>query len=143
MLKKSAKYLFILLLLLFLGSCAENIVESTTSIDENLDDIAVAPKFSEIQSNIFNQSCAFSGCHVSGSVSPDLSGNSYSNIVNKPSSTGIDYIEPNNPSNSYLLQKILGNSGINGSRMPLSTSPLSQLQIDALTEWINDGAKNN
>lgn len=137
------KYILTITVITFLISCVDQIVESTSSIDEEKEIVIVAPNFSEIQSNIFNQSCAFSGCHVSGSVSPDLSGNTHSNIYNKQSSTGMDYIEPNDPSNSYLLQKVLGASGISGSRMPISVSTLTQTQIDAITDWINDGAKNN
>lgn len=132
----------ILSLLLLLTYCGDNITESTPSIDEN-EALDVAPTFSEIQSNVFNKSCAFSGCHASGSVNPDLSGNAHANIVSKTSSTGMDYIKPNDPTNSYLLQKIIGSSSISGSRMPQGSSPLSQGTIDSITEWINNGAKNN
>lgn len=135
--------LSLLIITFLLASCADQIVESTDSIDEGNEEIMVVAKFSDIQENIFNQSCAFSGCHVGGSVSPDLSGNSFSKIVNQRSSAGIDYIEPNDPGNSYLLQKIIGSNSINGSRMPLSSAPLSQSQIDVVTEWINSGAPNN
>ncbi len=120
-----------------------NIVESTPSIDEKDEPKIESATFTNIQSDIFNQSCAFSGCHASGSVNPNLSGTSYEIIVNKKSSTGMDYIKPNDPDNSYLLQKIIGSNGIHGSRMPLNSSPLSQDKIDIITEWINDGAKNN
>jgi hypothetical protein len=135
-------FLSILLPIIFI-SCSESIVESTRSIDEDETPIDVVSKFSDIQNSVFNQSCAFSGCHSSGSVNPDLSGSAYSNIVNKQSSVGLDYIEPNDPDNSYLLQKIIGSSSISGSRMPLNNPPLSQSQIDSIIEWINDGAKNN
>jgi hypothetical protein len=137
-------YSFLLLLLsLVIISCADSITESTPSIDEVNDDNNVAPTFSDIQNNIFNQSCAFSGCHVSGAVNPNLSSNSHSNIVNKQSSTGMLLIKPNDPDNSYLLLKMIGSSGIQGSRMPLNSSPLSQDKIEALTEWINNGAPND
>ena len=104
--------------------CSESIVESVSSIDENNGAEDIAPTFTEIKSDIFNQSCAFSGCHVSGSVNPVLSDNSYNNIVNKVSSTGMNYITPNDPANSYLLLKIQGSSGISGSRMPLNASAI-------------------
>lgn len=135
------KYNFLMLIFL-LSACAENIVESTTSIDEKLNQEPLSTTFAEIQSNVFNKSCALSGCHVSGVVSPDLSDNAYTRIVHKPSSGGLNYIEPNNPEQSYLLKKIIG-QGISGSRMPLSSAPLSQSVIDSITIWINDGAKNN
>ncbi len=141
-LKFSANYLLLMLFTMF-GGCAESITESTPSIDEENKIVDVAPTFNDIQKSIFDQSCAFSGCHVSGSVNPDLSGNSYSKIVNQISSTGMLLIKPNDPDTSYLLQKILGSNSINGSRMPLNNPPLSQEKIDALTEWINKGAPND
>jgi len=143
MFKMLIRFILGFVLLLFLTFCSDSIVESTPSIDEDTDPIEVAPTFSEIQNNIFNQSCAFSGCHISGSINPNLSANSYSNIVNKQSSKGMNYIEPNDPDNSYLLQKVLGSSVISGSRMPLNSSSISQEKIDALIEWINNGAKND
>lgn len=143
MVKVLTRYIITSLFIVIIISCSDSIIESTPSIDEEQKVIVLAPKFSEIQSNIFNQSCAFSGCHVSNSVAPDLSESSYSNIVNKLSSTGESYIKPNSPNESYLLQKILGSNGINGSRMPINSSALSQEKIDALTNWINDGAQNN
>lgn len=123
-------------------SCGDSIVESTPSIDEKINQAPVATTFNQIQSNVFDKSCALSGCHVSGVVSPDLSNNSYSNIVGQPSSSGLNYIEPNNPAQSYLLNKIIG-QGISGSRMPISASPLSQSVVDSIITWINNGAKNN
>lgn len=141
--KRIIKNILQLSLVLIFTNCADQIVESTASIDEKEDPQIVSATFTNIQNDILNKSCAFSGCHVSGSVNPNLSGNSYSNIVNKQSSTGMNYIKPNDPTNSYLLKKLIGSSGINGSRMPLNSSPLSQDKIDIITEWINDGAKNN
>ena len=143
MFRKNTYLPLLLIISLILISCADSITESTPSIDEVNNDNNVSPTFSDIQNNIFNQSCAFSGCHVSGAVNPNLSGNSHSNIVNKQSSTGIFLIKPNDPENSYLLQKIIGSDGIQGSRMPLNSSPLSQDKIDALIEWINNGAPND
>lgn len=134
---------FITVTTIIITGCSDSIVESAASIDENREIEDIAPTFTEIQSDIFNQSCAFSGCHVSGSVNPDLSGNSHNNIVNKVSSTGMNYITPNDPANSYLLQKIQGSSGISGLRMPLNASPIPQNNIDAVIQWINDGAQNN
>lgn len=143
MLKIVYKYVLALFLIVFLSYCSDSIVESTPSIDENNEQIIVTPTFTDIQNNIFNKSCAFSGCHTAGSVNPDLSGNSHQNIVNKQSSTGMEYIKPNDADNSYLLHKVLGSNIINGSRMPLGNPPLSQANVDAIMEWINDDAKNN
>ena len=141
--KLGLKYIVLVFFSIGLTFCSDSIVESTPSIDEKVEPKIESATFTSIQTEILNKSCAFSGCHVSGSVNPNLSGNSYSILVNKKSSTGMDYIKPNDPNNSYLLQKLLGSSVINGSRMPLNSSPLSQEKINVITEWINDGAKNN
>ena len=141
--KLGLKFIALAIFSIGLTFCSDSIVESTPSIDEKVEPIIEFATFTSIQEEILNKSCAFSGCHVSGSVNPNLSGNSYVNIVSKKSSTGMDYIKPNDPNNSYLLQKIIGSSGINGSRMPRNSSPLSQEKINVITEWINDGAKNN
>lgn len=143
MTKLRIKNFALAILAIGLTFCADSIVESTPSIDEKDEPKIESATFTSIQEEIINKSCAFSGCHVSGSVSPNLADNSYTNIVSKKSSTGMDYIKPNDPNNSYLLLKILGSSGINGSRMPLNSSPLSQEKINVITEWINNGAKNN
>jgi len=138
------KFSFYIIFILFLVSgCSDSIVESVSSIDENNEIMDITPIFTNIQNEIFDQSCALSGCHVSGGVSPDLSGNSYNNIVNRISSTGVNYITPNDPDNSYLLLKMIGSNGISGSRMPLNASPIPQNQIDTVIEWINDGAPDN
>lgn len=126
---------------IFISGCAESIIESTESIDQqNNEDIAAT--FTDIQTNILDKSCGFSDCH-GGAVSPNLSENSYANIVNKASSTGMNYITPNDPDNSYLLQKVMSSGNFQGSLMPISNPQLSQTQIDALIEWINAGAQNN
>jgi hypothetical protein len=138
-----SKILILLPFLLIFTYCSDNIVESVPSIDENDEQTSILPKFSEIQEKIFTPSCATSGCHSSGGVNPVLAGNSYQNIVNKQSSAGIDYIEPNDPDNSYLIRKILGSDGISGSRMPLNRSPLSETETDAIINWVEDGAENN
>ena len=137
------RYLVLLPLVLIFAYCSDNIVESVPSIDENDEQATILPKFSEIQEKIFTPSCATAGCHSSGGVSPILSENSYQNIVNRPSSAGIDYIEPNDPDNSYLIRKILGSDGIFGSRMPLNRSPLSQTEIETIILWVEEGAENN
>ncbi|MEE9431562.1 MAG: hypothetical protein V3V16_11005 [Melioribacteraceae bacterium] len=131
-----------LFFIFLISSCSESIVETTPTIDETDFQNPISTTFASIQTNVLNKSCALSGCHVSGIVAPDLAGNAYNRIVNKAGSTGLNYIEPNNPENSYLLKKIIGQN-ISGSRMPRGASPLSQSVVDSISSWINDGAKNN
>ena len=136
------KILFIFSIITFFGGCADHIIESAPSIDEQNNEDLLASTFSEIQTNVFNKSCALGACH-GGVVMPDLSANSYSRIVNKPSSMGMDYVEPNDPNNSYLFLKITGDSSISGERMPRNSSALSQSTIDSIRKWIENGAQNN
>ena len=104
--------------------------------------------FAQIQTDIFNPSCALSGCH-SGSSSPeglDLdAGASYDNIVNVPATqdSNKDRIEPGDPDASYLINKVRGDAGISGARMPPSGGGLSGAKIGMLEKWVEAGAKNN
>jgi len=70
--------------------------------------LAIGLDIDDVQTQVFSPSCALSGCH-NGTRSPNLSaGLSFSQIVNVSSSQSLDYIEPNNPDNSYLIRKIEG-----------------------------------
>ena len=114
---------------------------------------AAAPSVSleQVQSQIFTPIC--SGCHSgNGAGLPGVmnltAGNSFANIVNKPSleQSNLDRIKPNDPTNSYLVQKVKGSPGISGSRMPLGcsgSSCLSDAQINLIVQWVSEGAPNN
>jgi len=104
--------------------------------------------FTAVQQQIFNQSCAFSGCHGGSSPAEGMdlrSGAAYTNIVNVRSSqrSSLDRIEPSDPDDSYLYLKVIGDSSIDGVRMPRGGSPLSQDLIDLLRDWIERGAPND
>jgi hypothetical protein len=94
---------------------------------------------------IFNNEC---GCHTGGSMSGGLSlsaGVSYANIVNEPSDDvpGMDRIEPNSPSNSYLWRKLQNThiaAGGSGVAMPQGSFPLDTVDLDTIEDWINEGA---
>jgi PKD repeat protein len=104
--------------------------------------------FTAVQQQIFNGSCAFSGCHGGSSPAEGMSlasGDSYGDIVNVRSSqmSSLDRIEPSDPNNSYLYLKVTGDSSITGSRMPRGGAPLNQDLIDLLRDWIERGAPND
>lgn len=108
----------------------------------------MAATFSRVQNEIFNPSCATSGCHSSGSASAGLSlaeGQAYGNIVNVPSTQqgSKDRIEPGDADNSYLYLKVIGDGSIDGVQMPRFRTPLSQDLQDLLKDWIEAGAENN
>lgn len=107
----------------------------------------------QLQTQIFTPICSV--CHTGGgtglpSVQNLTAGHTFANIVNVPSieQPTLLRIKPNDPTNSYLLQKIEGAPGISGSRMPLgcgsSANPcLDQATIDLVKTWISQGALNN
>jgi uncharacterized protein (TIGR03118 family) len=108
---------------------------------------------SQLQAQIFTPIC--SGCHSGfGTSLPGVqnltAGNTFSNVVNVASieQPALKRIAPNDPTNSYLIQKIEGAAGITGSRMPFgcgsSSDPcLDQATIDLVISWANQGALNN
>ncbi len=100
--------------------------------------------FSEIQANVFTPSCATSGCHQGAGAPQGLrldETNSYGLLVNVASSEvpSIMRVAPNDPDNSYLVQKLEGTASV-GSQMPLGGAPLEQATIDVIRQWISDGA---
>lgn len=104
--------------------------------------------FSRVQDEIFNPSCALSGCHSAGSAAQGLvlaEGQAYNNIVNVPSTEqpSRDLVEPGDPGSSYLYLKIIGDPSISGVRMPRFGTPLSQALQNLVRDWIADGAPNN
>ncbi len=104
--------------------------------------------FTRVQNQVFNASCAFSGCHGGSSPAQGLNlsaGQSYNMIVNVASAQqpSKDRIEPNNPDSSYLYLKIIGDPSITGGRMPRGAPPLSQELMDLVRDWIERGAPND
>lgn len=103
------------------------------------------PTLGSVQTDIFNTSCAVSGCHR-GSNAPlglDLSaGNAHENLVNVPSEEMPELlrVDPGDPDDSYLVMKIEGAPNIAGGRMPLGRPPLSDEQIERIRAWIEAGA---
>ena len=103
---------------------------------------------SRIQTRIFDTNCALSGCHAGANPQQgmDLSaGQAFSNIVNVPSREvpALMRVAPGDPENSYLLQKVRGDAGIVGARMPLGRAPLSAEDIELIRKWIEGGAQDD
>lgn len=110
--------------------------------------------FSTIQTHVFNVSCALNSCHNSnGTESEGLAlnaGVSYADTVGVPSqqqfngtTTLMRVSTDGNPNASYLYLKVIGAAGIEGVRMPDTGQDLCEDKIDALAQWITDGALNN
>ena len=103
----------------------------------------VTADFQSIQENVFTPIC--SPCH-SGATAPEGetldAAHSYNSIVGVPSTEvpTLDRIKPGDPDNSYLVQKIEGAPGIIGAQMPYHETPLPQSTINAIRQWVTDGA---
>ena len=106
----------------------------------------------QLQTQIFTPIC--SGCHTGvGTTLPGVqnltAGHTFANIVGVASveKPTLLRIKPNDPTNSYLIQKIEGAAGISGARMPFgcpTTQPcLDQATIDQVKAWVSQGALNN
>ncbi|MEM6292555.1 MAG: hypothetical protein AAGA54_14870 [Myxococcota bacterium] len=96
---------------------------------------------------IFDQSCAFAGCHSTNSPAAglDLSpGKSRAALLDIASEQNPDVplVTAVNPTNSYLMVKVTG-AGVSGQRMPLNGDPLSESQLEVLRTWIIQGAPDN
>ena len=91
-----------------------------------------------VQSQVFDSSCATSGCH-NGAAFPNLSsGVAFDAIVSVSSNQSSKLlIAPGNISGSYLIDKIEG-TGI-GNPMPIGGS-LTTEQRDLVKNWVSEGA---
>ena len=97
-----------------------------------------------IQAAVFTPSCATAGCHTGEDPPQELrldEGFSFDNLVDVPSNEVPELlrVEPGNPDDSYLVQKIEGTAA-EGARMPLGAPPLDQGLIDDIREWITNDA---
>jgi hypothetical protein len=92
---------------------------------------------------IFSENCVT--CHAGGGAPEGLRldvQNSYSNLVNVNSRQvpSLERVEPNDPNNSYLVQKLEGTAAV-GDQMPRGQPPLPAAQINLIREWISAGAE--
>jgi len=102
-----------------------------------------------IYTNIFQPSCALSGCHVTGNRPPNLLGTDvYANIIdgavvnNQAAAAGLLLVQPFSPDSSFLYQKmIFADSEFKfGAPMPLGGVTVEANKIEFLRQWIAAGA---
>ncbi len=102
------------------------------------------PTLASIQVKVFETSCGVSGCHVQGTAAfglrLDTLTMSSANLINVDSgqSPSILRVEPFDPDNSYLIQKLEGTGS--ADRMPLGRNPLDPDVIAVVRQWIANGA---
>ena len=108
------------------------------------------PSLAEIQMNIFDQKCGIEPCHTPTGIGPmplHTTEVSFASLVNIDSQQvpELKRVEPENPNDSYLVWKILGEDpdgegAIVGVRMPFGGQMLPPEEIDDITQWILNGA---
>lgn len=100
--------------------------------------------FSQDIAPIFNGNCAVSGCHDSGTAQNGVNLSSHSSaLASVGAQYGTEVIEPGDPANSPIVDKISNDNPQFGERMPLNRGALNQAAIDSIVAWIEDGAPNN
>jgi hypothetical protein len=106
----------------------------------------VTADFQSIQANVFTPICSV--CHIGASAPEGLqldAAHSYNLLVGVPSNEqpNLLRVKPGDPDSSYMVHKIEGPSaGITGGQMPLGETPLPQATIDAIRQWVTNGAPN-
>src|SRR5580658_7678103 len=105
----------------------------------------ITADFESIQENVFTPICSV--CHIGASAPLGLqldAAHSYNLLVGVPSTEqpNLLRVKPGDPDDSYMVHKIEGLPGITGGQMPLGETPLPQATIDAIRQWITNGAPN-
>jgi mono/diheme cytochrome c family protein len=119
------------------AGCAD---DSTTGPDGSPSSVVFPTDSVSYQAHVqplFNQACAFSGCHgAGGNTQSRLELDSYQGTLFSVPSVVI----PQLPDQSELVLRIEGRIG---QRMPINRNPLNQNQIQGIRKWIQEGARNN
>lgn len=141
MLKKIFSLLACLTLFVIISSCSEDtpVAPNETSIQ------TPAAKLSDIQTKVFNVTCALSGCHGSTNTQAGLlltQGNSFSELINVQGEAFPNFkrVVPDSSSQSLLVKLIKGELS---PRMPKDRDALPPAVIDSIIKWIDTGALNN
>lgn len=140
------------LLTAFLAACGGS--ESPTGPSDNGDGngsggdtrtIKANPSFSaDIQEILTRKGCTAGNCHGAGSGGLTLGSNASTNhntLTSTNSTTGERYVIANDANNSYIVKKVEGRGA--GARMPSTGTPLDNIDLTNLKNWINTGAPNN
>jgi hypothetical protein len=110
--------------------------------------VGVQTNLQSIQDRVFAPTCSVSGCHSGGGSTLPTSMNLTSAAASFTSLVGVASVEvpalqrvnAGNPSDSYLIRKLEGGPNIVGERMPRLGPYLDQATVDAIRQWISNGA---
>lgn len=130
------------------GACGNVCAPGQTCAAGTCTCAAASVSFSAVVQPILTASCATNGCHKGAAAQADLNlsaGNAYQAIVNVPAtqcSDGRMRVLPGQPSESYLMDKILNVDVCFGTQMPKQSS-LPAAEVEAISNWICAGALDN
>lgn len=136
-----------LLLVVALAACSagsgEGLDDSGRPVGEGGGGAPAPGSYAWIQAQVFDLRCV--GCHAGANAPLGLrldATSSYGLLVGVPSVQvpALLRVEPGNPDDSYLIQKLEGTAAA-GGRMPLSGPPVPADDILAIRQWIIDGAQ--
>ena len=118
---------------MFFTSCGEK--EDTSMTQTNI------PTFTELESDVFGVSCAFSSCHGSGTGGLLLNGeDDFERLVGIESTVlaGEILVVAGDSSASYLIKKMRGSDDVFGDIMP--PGGLDEEIVQSVANWIDAGA---
>jgi hypothetical protein len=112
--------------------------------------VVIGPTLDQIQAIVFTPNCATVGCHTGAGAQADLNlsdaDTSFLELVGVASSQQPAFmrVAPNDPDNSYLMQKLEGAITITGTVMPPPTrQAIPAGDILEIRNWIANGADRN
>ena len=101
--------------------------------------------FASVYGPILQPSCA--SCHYSRTAQQttfylDDAASAYKVLMgDQPSLSKLPYVTPGDPSKSFLYLKLTGDPTA-GARMPLGSPALPDAQLEAISNWITQGAQD-
>lgn len=112
-------------------------------------EIKAQPSFStDINEILQRRGCSAGSCHGASGGQAGLmlttnAGANYGMLVNvQATSENFLRVEAGNAGNSYMVIKLEGRQST-GGRMPLGGSPLDNIDLTNIKNWINNGAPQN
>lgn len=130
------------------GTCGHRCAPGQTCVDAACACGADVAAFAADVQPILTTSCAKALCHSGTAPKGSLNltdGTAYGELLGPASAVctqGAPLVVPGEPSESYVMHKLLGSEICVGQRMPPAAS-LPSDQIKTIADWICDGAPDN
>jgi hypothetical protein len=125
------------------GPDSSNLDSSTLGVSCS----GASPSFAQKVQPIFQASCSGENCH-NGTTNPTWPYSKLVNVAvdvsNEPCATGKVRVSPGSLADSYLINKLTGIDMCPGTaQMPRGGTMLPASDLQAIADWICEGAKNN